>query len=56
MAFYIDLKDWLGGLPYEFATCCEVFKFCYKKLGLELKNLKSAQGLENNEFLFVKSL
>ncbi|HAW50654.1 TPA: class I SAM-dependent methyltransferase [bacterium] len=55
MGFYTDLKDWLGGLPYEFATVCEVFRFCHKKLGFKLKNLKSAQGLENNEFLFVKT-
>jgi SAM-dependent methyltransferase len=50
MSYYTDVKDWLGGYPYEFAKVEEVYKFCRDRCGLELLNL--ATGEANNEFLF----
>ena len=50
MSFYTDVKDWLGGYPYEYAKIEEVLRFCRKKLGLVLINLST--GEENTEYLF----
>jgi SAM-dependent methyltransferase len=52
MSFYTDVKDWMGGYPYECAKPEEVIRFCRKKLGLELINLTT--GEENTEYLFRK--
>jgi 2-polyprenyl-6-hydroxyphenyl methylase/3-demethylubiquinone-9 3-methyltransferase len=53
MSWRIDIKDWLGGYPYEYATVAEVFKFM-KFRGFSLENLKCNNGLLNNEYLFKK--
>lgn len=53
MSWRIDIKDWLGGYPYEYASVSEVFSFV-KKLGFTLENLKNNNGLRNNEYLFKK--
>jgi 2-polyprenyl-6-hydroxyphenyl methylase/3-demethylubiquinone-9 3-methyltransferase len=52
MSWYTDIKDWLGGYPYEFATPDEITGFCEGELGLKLVKIKPAVGLENSEFLF----
>jgi SAM-dependent methyltransferase len=54
MSFRVDIRDWLGGYPYEFATVEEVFDFV-KRRGFQLQNLKSTNGLRNNEFLFRRA-
>lgn len=54
MNWLIDIKDWLGGYPYEYASPDEVFNFC-KKNGLILVNLKMNPGLMNSEYLFYKA-
>jgi 2-polyprenyl-3-methyl-5-hydroxy-6-metoxy-1,4-benzoquinol methylase len=51
MSWSVDIKDWLGGYPYEYASVAEVFLFV-QKLGFSLENLKCNPGLMNNEFLF----
>ncbi|MBI2055484.1 MAG: class I SAM-dependent methyltransferase [Candidatus Sungbacteria bacterium] len=53
MVWFVDIKDWLGGYPYEAATVEEIFRFV-KKLGFTLENLKTNNGLMNNEYLFRK--
>ena len=53
MSWRTDIKDWLGGYPYEYASVAEVFNFV-KKLGFSLENLKCNSGLMNNEYLFRK--
>ena len=53
MSWRIDIKDWLGGYPYEYASVAEIFNFV-KKLGFSLENLKCHNGLKNNEYLFKK--
>ncbi|MEK6948743.1 MAG: class I SAM-dependent methyltransferase [Nanoarchaeota archaeon] len=57
MNFGIDIFDWLGGLPYEFATAQEVFEFCKNKLKLQIVNMyivDETNALGNNHFLFKK--
>lgn len=57
MDFRIDIFDWLGGLPYEFATAQEVFEFCKNKLNLQIINMyivDETNALGNNHFLFKK--
>jgi 2-polyprenyl-3-methyl-5-hydroxy-6-metoxy-1,4-benzoquinol methylase len=54
MSWSVDTSDWLGGLPYEFAGVDEVFNFCHRELGLELRNLRSTISLGCNQFLFHK--
>jgi hypothetical protein len=54
MSWRIDIKDWLGGYPYEYASVDEVFAFV-RRFGFTLENLKCYNGLGNNEYLFKKS-
>jgi cyclopropane fatty-acyl-phospholipid synthase-like methyltransferase len=53
MSWATDIRDWLGGWPYETATVDEIFEFGQKS-GFELINVKSNNGLLNNEFVFKK--
>jgi len=52
MNYWTDIRDWLGGYPYEYASTHEIFRFCRRELGLELVNLQSTNTLGVNEFLF----
>jgi 2-polyprenyl-6-hydroxyphenyl methylase/3-demethylubiquinone-9 3-methyltransferase len=52
MSWMVDIRDWLGGYPYEYASVEEIFSFVHGELGFELENLKSTNSLMNNEFLF----
>ncbi len=54
MSLLTDIRDWLGGYPYEFASPDEVIKFCTGELKLTLQNEKPIRGFANNEFLFRK--
>lgn len=54
MSFFTDIKDWLGGYPYEFASTDEIINF-FGKRGILCKKLKSVNGTGCNEFLFVKN-
>lgn len=53
MSYFTDVKDWLGGYPYEDAKIEEVLQFCHKKLSLELVNIKTGEA--NTEYLFQKT-
>ncbi len=53
MSWRINIKDWLGGYPYEVATVQEIFAFA-KQRGFSLENLTCNNGLLNNEFLLKK--
>jgi SAM-dependent methyltransferase len=53
MSWRVDVKDWLGGYPYEAATVEEVFKLV-KGCGFTLDNLTCSNGLRNNHYLFKK--
>lgn len=52
MSFFTDVKDWLGGWPYEDAKIEEVLRFCRHRLGLELIDI--ATGEANTEYLFQR--
>ena len=52
MDYWTDVRDWLGGYPYEFATTGEIFRFCTRELDFELVNLRATNTLGTNEFLF----
>ncbi len=54
MPWRINIKDWLGGYPYEYASADEVFNFLTAR-GFTLKKLYTPSGLLNNEFLFQKT-
>lgn len=51
MAFYTDVKDWLGGWPMEFAKRADV-KAWADKTGLEMLTMKTGEA--NTEYLFKK--
>ncbi len=55
MPWRINIKDWLGGYPYEHATVAEIFHFA-KARGFSLENVTCNNGLLNNEFLLKKAL
>ncbi|MHA1337168.1 MAG: class I SAM-dependent methyltransferase [Promethearchaeota archaeon] len=55
MDWFSDINDWFGGYPYEYATVEEIFKYIKKNFyDFELINIKIAEGLENNWYLFKK--
>jgi succinoglycan biosynthesis protein ExoA len=58
MAVSIDLVDWLGGFPYEFAAPDEIVAFCEQRCGLRCMNVLAvgAGNTGNNEFLFERPL
>ena len=49
MSFMTDVRDWLGGYPYEDAKIEEVLEFARGKLDLEL--VRIATGEANTEYL-----
>lgn len=51
MSWIVDIRDWLGGYPYEYAGIDEVFHFM-KKAGFTLENLLPNTGFGNNQYLF----
>lgn len=54
MSKWRDIIDWVGGLPYEFATPEEIFDF-YRARGFQLEKMKcGGVGLGCNEFVFSK--
>lgn len=53
MDLRVDIRDWLGGYPYEYASVDEVFRYLHGR-GLELRNLRCPGGLRCNEFLFER--
>jgi len=53
MSWSIDITDWLGGYPYEYASVTEIFHFARSR-GFALENLSCNNGLLNNEYLFRK--
>lgn len=53
MSFLVDVRDWLGGYPYECATVEEVRGFVSKESpALRLVRTKEDPGLGNNWYLF----
>jgi 2-polyprenyl-6-hydroxyphenyl methylase/3-demethylubiquinone-9 3-methyltransferase len=52
MSYWIDVRDWLGGYPYEDARVEEVLRFGRTELGLELTNIKIESTL--TEYLFAR--
>ncbi|HYM81435.1 MAG TPA: class I SAM-dependent methyltransferase [Candidatus Limnocylindria bacterium] len=54
MDFWHDVRDWLGGFPYEYATAGEVFNYVHERHGLALEYLRTQDGNVCNEFLFRK--
>jgi 2-polyprenyl-6-hydroxyphenyl methylase/3-demethylubiquinone-9 3-methyltransferase len=50
MDFWTDVRDWLGGWPYEPATAEEVTGFCEGILGLSTVRVKAGEA--NIEYLF----
>ncbi len=55
MSWRINIKDWLGGYPYEYANVAEIFTFA-KERGFNLEKLTCNNGLLNNEFLLRKTI
>lgn len=52
MEFMHDVRDWLGGFPYEFATAGEVFRHVHETSGFTLIGLNTVEGNACNEFVF----
>jgi len=53
MSIYHDWIDWMGGLPYEFASPEVVFAF-FRQRGFDLQKLTTTGDTGNNQFVFVK--
>lgn len=51
MAYWTDVKDWLGGWPMDFASLAETRDFAARELGLSLVNLKTGEGC--TEYVFA---
>ncbi len=53
MDFFSDVRDWLGGYPYEYASVAEV-KGYFVRRGFRLERVNPARSLGCNEFVFRK--
>ncbi len=53
MSFLVDVEDWIGGYPYEFASVDEIVHFFCDR-GFLLKYIKTTTGIGNNHFTFIK--
>jgi len=54
MSPLVDVKDWVGGYPFEVATPEQVERFCLER-GFTLVNGVRRRGIGCNEFVFVRS-
>ncbi|MDD9897557.1 MAG: class I SAM-dependent methyltransferase [Candidatus Melainabacteria bacterium] len=54
MSWSVDIKDWLGGYPYEYAKSDALFNLL-KFQGLNIEKLKCHNGLLNNELYFSRT-
>ena len=54
MDFLHDVRDWLGGFPYEYATSDEVIAHVRAHAGFELERLIKWEGNACNELLFLR--
>lgn len=54
MSRWHDIKDWVGGYPFEVARPEEVFDF-YRRRGFQLARLATTCGHDNNEFVFRRT-
>jgi hypothetical protein len=56
MALRTDIKDWLGGFPYEYATPEEIVAFCTAECELAVRKIcpAGARDSGNNEFVFAR--
>lgn len=56
MALMTDMRDWIGGYPYEYATVDEIVRFCEDELGFKKRKVVPVgpDDLGNNEFVFDK--
>jgi 2-polyprenyl-3-methyl-5-hydroxy-6-metoxy-1,4-benzoquinol methylase len=52
MSFMTDIKDWLGGYPYEYATTEQITEF-FAKQGFNCEKTVPARSIGCNEFLLV---
>ncbi len=52
MSYLHDVRDWLGGYPYEDATIEEVLRFAREHLGMEWLNLRTGEACI--EYLFAR--
>jgi 2-polyprenyl-3-methyl-5-hydroxy-6-metoxy-1,4-benzoquinol methylase len=56
VSIYVDIKDWLGGYPFEVASPEDIFRF-YRDRGFALRELTTCGGKNGcNEFLFERSV
>lgn len=54
MSMYVDMRDWLGGYPFEVASPEEIFRF-YRDCGFFLRELKTCGGKQGcNQFVFER--
>ncbi len=54
MSSFHDWIDWIGGLPFEVATCDEIVQY-HEQHGFKLLKLIPTKGLGNNEFVFQRT-
>lgn len=53
MSVMTDVRDWLGGWPYEPASPEEITDFCIHTLGFRMQKIRTGEA--NVEYLFQKS-
>ncbi len=54
MNFMTDIKDWLGGYPYEYATSEKIISY-FETLGFQCLKSNPARSIGCNEFLLKKN-
>jgi 2-polyprenyl-6-hydroxyphenyl methylase/3-demethylubiquinone-9 3-methyltransferase len=54
MSPWTDLKDWVGGYPYEVATVERLVSFAEGE-GFQVEQIRRSSGLGNNELLLRRA-
>jgi 2-polyprenyl-3-methyl-5-hydroxy-6-metoxy-1,4-benzoquinol methylase len=54
MSFSTDIKDWLGGYPYEYASTEEITTY-FEQRGYKRKKVKTVRSIGCNEFVFQRA-
>lgn len=55
MSFFTDIKDWLGGYPYEYASIQEIKNY-FKKYNFSCGKNTEVRSIGCNEYLFKREL
>jgi 2-polyprenyl-3-methyl-5-hydroxy-6-metoxy-1,4-benzoquinol methylase len=55
MDYWHDVRDWLGGFPYEYASIDEIVAYFQTRLAFDVEYTSASSGAGCNEFMFRRA-